>query len=174
MMAAQIISLIVLFVLSAHSLGNEPMYEREYSIRNSTHAVIAMKIDGRIGCNTLNSFEKISRDEKCFGSNITEEMALYNLQKNSEDFLVIKPLSGDKKQGDIIKVEFKHNTQDFGHMDIGSVYLIFFHREKDGFYYEYCDVLRYQQVEKFIKNQMSFEKLADTLLAKDLSICPSF
>jgi hypothetical protein len=173
-MKTRILCLVILLTSSVYSISNTPTYEREYSLKNSTNAVIAIKIDGRIGCNALNSFPKVSRDEKCFGSNITEDMALYNLQKRTEDFLIIRSLKGSEKQGDIIKVAFQHQTEDFGHMDVGSAYLIFFHQEADGFHYEYCDVVQYEQVEKLLEKKLSFDQLVNVLLAKDLSICPSF
>lgn len=165
----------LLFIgLSSYSYGDERRYQADTSLRNSTHAVIALKVGGRIDCNTSNSYPYISLDNNCFGANVTEEMKSYNIQRKTEDFLVLKSLKGEKKQGDIIKVNFKHEASNHGYMNIGSVYLIFFHQENGEFYYEYCDVLEYRKVEKILKKNMPFEKLVDLLLHKNLFICPEF
>lgn len=175
-MKTHFLNLILFFfiLLTENSYGNSPVYEREYSVRNSTNTVLAIKIDGRIDCSALAAYPQKNVGGHCDNVSVSDDMKSYNLKKSTEDFLVLRSFVGNKVQGDIIKVKLDQAGYDFGSLMTGQAYVIFFHEESGEYKYEHCDAIPYNKIKAILDKKISYEKMIELILEKEIMECPTF
>lgn len=166
--------LIIFFLLlgiCGISYGDERLFSREYSLKNSDLVVVALKIGGRIDCDFFREHLVGSFNEKCFGENFSDEVKSYNNKKLSEDFLILQSFKGPKSRGSIIEVSYK-DIGGYSSLGLGQTYLMFIHFKNGSAYYEACDVAEYKKVKRLINSDYSYEEFVESLLLEAPFICP--